>query len=886
MNDVTNSLAELPGGTVTFLFTDIVGSTKLWEREPDAAHRAMVRHDRIFEQRVEESGGRVVHPRGEGDSRFAVFRRASDALVASAAFQQGLHAEPWPITNRLQVRVALHTGEAEIRAEDYYGSAVNRCARLRSIAHGGQVLLSESTYDLVRDNLPPPLTIRDLGLHRLKDLIRPEHVYQLVHPDLPCDFPPPTSLDQHPHNLPVQPTPIVGREREVAALCRWLRDPHVHLLTLTGSGGTGKTRLALQVAAEVLEHFEDGVYFVPLAALREPGLVNSTIGHTLGQKESAGVSSQVTVQEQIGAKHMLLVLDNFEQVVEAAPNVAELLATCPKLNVLVTSRIALHIRAEHEVPVPPLSLPERKPPPHVDTLSQYGAVQLFIERAQAVNPGFTLTHENAPSVAEICARLDGLPLAIELAAARVKMFPPRALLARLGSRLKLLTGGARDLPERHRTLRNTIAWSYELLNEGGRAFFRRLAVFAGGCTMEAAEAVCSPSADSSVDALDDMAALLNNSLLRQEDQNGEPRFLMLETIREYGLELLAERGEDEAVSRRHALYFLAYAERAEPHLLRADQVEWLDGLETEHGNLRAAMEWALRNHQVEIALRLSSALWPFWVFHGYVEEGWEHLSETLAQTNANNFPLARAKIQVAAGAVAYFRGDHVQAAALCSAGLPVCRAAGEKGLTGISLGLLGNLSFYHGNLDQAMIQWEESLGLARESRSDWLAAVVLSLMGILAVHTGETQRALNLCQESVTLARRVGEKWVMNQALYHLGLTHVAEARFDEARSCFLEGISLSRDIGYYLGISLEIDALAGLSAAQRQFDRAARLLGAGSAVRAAVGAPVPPAYQTDYERIVAGVRRGLGDATFAKAWSEGSLMTVDQAIAYVRTEV
>ncbi len=484
------SMQNLPTGTVTFLFTDIEGSTRLWEKHPDVAREALARHDFLIEEIVERHGGSLVRPRGEGDSRFAVFARATEAAAAAAELQAAMYNEPWPPPATLKVRMALHTGEADLREGDYYGSAVNRCARLRSAAHGGQTLLSQVTYALVSDSLPPGVSVKDLGEHRLKDLVKPERIFQLEPPGLPTDFPPLKTLDVRPNNLPLQRSALVGRGKLLDDISNALMRDDVGILTLTGPGGMGKTRLSLQVAADLLEHFADGAFFVPLEPVNDAGLVASTIARTFEVREGGGRPLLETLEDYLRDKQMLLVLDNFEQVLGAGPVVSGLVKAAPGLKVLVTSRARLHVRGEREFPIPPLSLPGPGELPTPEGMAQYEAVRLFIERAVAVKPDFEVNNDNAPAVAEICARLDGLPLAIELAAARIKLLPPRAMLARLQHRLSLLVGGERDLPSRQQTLRGAIDWSYNLLDQEEQTLFRRLSVAVGGCTLQAAEAVC------------------------------------------------------------------------------------------------------------------------------------------------------------------------------------------------------------------------------------------------------------------------------------------------------------------------------------------------------------------------------------------------------------
>ncbi|MBA2449954.1 MAG: adenylate/guanylate cyclase domain-containing protein, partial [Chloroflexi bacterium] len=593
---------------MTFLLTDVEGSTALWERAPAAMRPALARHDALFEMAVREHGGVHIRPRGEGDSRFAVFASAPNAVGAALAIQRAFAVETWPTPRPVRVRIGIHTGEAELRDGDYYGSAVNRCARLRGIGHGGQVLLTEATAALARDSMPSGEALLDLGEHRLKDLTQPERVFQVTAPDLPSEFAPLVSLDARPHNLPIHPTPLLGRQREVSEVRTLLQDGS-RLVTLTGPGGTGKTRLSLQVAAELLDDFDHGVFLVELAPIVDATLAPSTIAQVLGVRDIGGRPVLDGLKKHLRARKLMLVLDNFEQILTAALVVADLLATSPGLKMLVTSREPLRLRGEREYAVPPLGLPDVHHPPPVETLSGYAAVALFLERAVAVRADFAVTNENAAAVAEICTRLDGLPLAIELAAARMRLLTPQAMVGRLERRLPLLTGGARDLPTRQQTLRNAIGWSHDLLDEPERRLFRRLSAFVGGWSLEAAEEVCDLD-DLGVETLDGLESLVAKSLVKQgEDSSGEARFSMLETIREYAFGQLETSGEVVTVRHRHTQHFLKLAERAAPELRGPNQVAWLDRLTTDHDNARAALTWTQgEGGDLERALRLAAAL--------------------------------------------------------------------------------------------------------------------------------------------------------------------------------------------------------------------------------------------------------------------------------------
>jgi predicted ATPase/class 3 adenylate cyclase len=591
-------MGERPTGTVTLLFTDIEGSTRLLRRVGDAYADLLAEHRRLLVEAFERHRGTIVD--SEGDAFFVAFASARDAVAGAEAAQLALAAHPWPGDEELRVRMGLHTGEPRLVDGRYVGLDVHHAARVMAAGHGGQVLLSESTRALLAD----ATRLRDLGEHRLKDLSHPQRLYQLEVDGLATEFPPLKTLDNRPTNLPVQPNELIGRERELEEAAALLTNG-LRVLTLTGTGGTGKTRLALQLAADVVDEFPDGVFFVSLAPVRDWELVAPTIARTLGLREQPGETVLETLDGYLAGKEVLLVLDNFEQVLAAAPAVAGLSASAAALKLLVTSRTPLRLSGERTYPVPPLELAE--------------SVRLFVERAQAAALEFDLTGENEDAVAEICRRLDGLPLAIELAATRIRSLPPPALLRRLDQRLKLLTGGALDLDERQRTLRGTIEWSYELLPEAERALFARLGVFVGGSRLDAAEALCDGIG---IDVLDGLHSLVEKSLLRQRpDADGEPRFWMLETIREFALGLLDEASTAAEARRAHAEWFLALAEHVDVESRTGDQAALFDLLDADNANLRAAVDFAEETRDGELLLRLATALWGFWATRGHIAEG-------------------------------------------------------------------------------------------------------------------------------------------------------------------------------------------------------------------------------------------------------------------------
>lgn len=768
-------MPDLPTGTVTLLFSDIEGSTRLLqqlgERYADvlAECRHLLRH-----QFVQYHGSEVDT---QGDAFFVAFARATDALAVAAAIQGVLAEHAWPEGISVRVRIGLHTGEPRLTADGYIGMDVHHAARIMSAGHGGQILLSPTTRQLVEQHLPDGTSLQDLGEHRLKDLQRPSHLFQLNLQGLPTDFPPLKTLDAHPNNLPIQPTPFIGREQEVAAVTRLLTRPEVRLVTLSGPGGVGKTRLALHVAAELADDFIDGVFVVALAPVNDPAQVVPAMAQTLGISESSHLPLFSLLEAALKGKQQLLLLDNFEQVADAAVILADLLAACPLLKIVVTSRMRLQVRAEHEFIVPPLSVPTLKHLPDVSTLSHYEAVSLFIERAQATKPDFSVTNANAPAVAAICAHLDGLPLAIELAAARVKHFSPHTLLARLEQGLSVLTGGARDLPARQQTLRGAIAWSYDLLLPEEQKLFRHLAVFVDGWNLEAAEALCMARGRLSADMLEGMASLVDKSLLRQEEQaEGETRFWMLQTLREFGLEQLVRCEELEATRQAHAEYYLQLAEKAQPFLQTTEQGRWMTRLEQEHENLRAALVWLLAQArggseqskpQAEQALRFCTALSWFWYVRGYSKEGQTFLEQALVLREDISVPV-RVNAFYTAANLAFHLDDLDRTEKLGNESLHLSRELGDKAGMADALWLLGTNNWARGQYMLARPQLEEATTLYQEVGEHWKRGRCLTQLARISTVQGDYEQAQELLEQSVALYRALGDKERLGWALYLL----------------------------------------------------------------------------------------------------------------------
>jgi len=822
-------MSKLPTGTVTLLFTDIEGSTYLLQQLGEPYASLLIECRELLRTAFGEHHGYEVDT--QGDAFFVVFVRAREAILATVAAQRALTTHSWPEGVGVRVRMGLHTGEPPLVGDGYVGLDVHYAARIMHAAHGGQVLLSQTTHDLIENDLPFGVSLRDLGKHRLKDLQRPAHLHQLVIVDLPADFPPLKTLDSRPNNLPVQLTLLIGREKEGAAVQNLLQREDVRLVTLTGPGGTGKTRLGLQVVAELSDLFADGVYFVNLAPLSDPTLVVTTIAQTLDLKETGDQPLLDLLKGYLQDKQILLLLDNFEQVASAALQVADLLAACPKLKVLVTSRAVLHVRGEQEFPVPPLTVPDPKRLLDLVALSQYEAVELFLVRAQAGEPEFQLSNTNAPAIAEICAHLDGLPLAIELAAARIKLLPPQALLARLGQRLTVLTSGPHDAPARQQTLRNTLAWSYNLLDAQEQRLFRRLAVFVGGCTLEAIEAVCIALETSTptMSTLDSVASLIDKSILQQTEQEGEqPRLVMLETIREYGLEALDTSGEMEVIRQAHAMYYLAMAEKAEPELGGLRQDVWLERLEREHENLRAAMQWSLEpgedGHRREMALRLGGVLRRFWIVRGHWSEGRNFLERALAESKGVAASV-QVKALITAANLANMQADNDRAEALAEKSRALCQELGDTRGIALSFRLLAVVAARRGNLAAARSLNEEALALFREVGDKEGAAWSLYNLAWLVIDQGEYARGRALLEESLALHRELGNKWGMA-----LSLSSLAGALFDSqgdpatVRALLEESLALSREVGDKEGIATFFSLSGQLALNQGDIATARRL--------------------------------------------------------------
>jgi predicted ATPase/class 3 adenylate cyclase len=892
----------LPSRTVTFLFSDIEGSTRLEQAVGTARYGQLrERHREILRAAFAAHDG--AEQSTEGDSFFVVFQSAREAVAAAVEGQRAITAEPWPDDAVIRVRMGLHSGEAGIAGGSLVGLDINRAARIAGVANGGQILVSDATRALVTGDLAGDLHLRDLGEHRLRDLTAPEHLAQVDAEGLPSEFRVLRSLDARPNNLPTQLTTFVGRERELAEALDALA--RTRLLTMTGPGGTGKTRLSLQVAAAAADDFPDGVWFVALEPVRDPELVAPTIARVLGATSSSTRAPIDVLVELIGVTRQLIVLDNFEQVIAGAPVIAELLRQCANVTVLVTSRAPLRVSGEHEYPVPGLptppdvsqlseierlNLPLALREPDAKSLSQYEAVRLFIARAVAVRPAFAVTNANAPAVAQICARLHGMPLAIELAAARIKLLSPEQILARLEDHLALLIAGSRDLPERQQTLRGAIAWSYDLLDEGSRRLVDRLSVFRGGCDLETAEMVCGPAADVGGDVLDGLSGLVDQSLVRVDDTLAEPRFVMLESIREFAGEQLELRGESDQVRERHALAMVDLAERAQPHLNGVDQRTWLDRLERDHDNLRAALDWTTVRPRPDLAARLVYAVWRFWQQRGYLNEARTRL-EAMAQQDWDLEPVLRARFAEAFGGVAYWQSDRATATRWYDVALAVWQERDDKRELANALynrayadiiSLMGGLALDDALFEQTRAQLMDALKLYEDIGDKAGEGNIIWGLGSFYYYNRDIEAARTWYQRSLALHRGSGQRTMEAWSLHMGALVEIGDRRFEEGGRTAKEALQVFADSGDVAGITLELDNLAAVAAAQGDLTRAGRLWGAARHLQQLTGTGLADYVEETHEMFDTPTPRLLlSPEDLAARAAEGAAMSLDEVVAY-----
>jgi predicted ATPase/class 3 adenylate cyclase len=928
---------QFPSGTVTFLFTDIEGSTRLAQEHPKEIPELLTRHNAILNRAIEMYHGVVF--RIVGDSFSAAFHTAGDALDAALEAQRKLQTAAWSPAS-IKVRMGIHTGSAQLKDDphgqgaSYEGYATLALTqRVMSVGHGGQILLSQATHDLVKDRLPDPYgtELRDLGERRLKDIFRPEHIYQVAAPDLLSEFPPLTTLETSNHNLPAQLTSFIGREQEIAEAQKLFSSTRI--LTFIGPGGTGKTRLSLQVAAEQISEFKDGVWLIELAQLADSDYILSTIASTFHLREQQGAPLIDTITDYLRGKQLLLVLDNCEHLVETCARLSQhFLQACPNLKMITSSREALGIDGETLYRVPSLSLPQevedlRDPEYLTQDLMQYEATRLFIERAIKANPQFSLTKENAPAVAQVCNRLDGIPLAIELAAARVKLFTPQQIVDRLDDRFKLLTGGSRTALPRQQTLRALIDWSYLTLNEMEQDVLRRLAVFTGGWTFEAAEAVAGQ-----MEAMDGLSGLVNKSLVNVEEREGQSRYRYLETIRQYAMEKLLESGDAANARDRHLAHFREVSRRAEEHFGTAQRLLWVNRLEVEHDNIRSALGWALES-EPESALQMVCSLAGFWLSRRYLTEGcnWcqtaisraevlspagpnidqtraraysalamlsinhgeHHTGQTaarqavaLARQLEDSLQLARALHFL--GMSAAFLGDETLAFDSLRESEPICRKFGYKDeLAGVLQSLAYVTIEMHGPqaAEQVQSYLEEMLSLSQGSVDPDAAVRTEGILARMAFYRGDLPKARKHADRMLDLHREMGDQ--LSVTGHQTGMAHVARqiGNYQEALALYRETLPEWQKMGHRGAVAHQLECFAFIAKAQEQGERAVKLMSVAEALRAASSSPRTPQERIEYDRELAGLRAGMDERTFHLLWAEGQAMNMEQAVDFALGE-
>jgi len=888
-----------PSGTVTFLFTDIEGSTGLWQEQPAAMRIAHERHNEILNQAIQSNHGYVFQI--VGDSFSAAFHNAIDGLNAALAAQRRLHTEAWGKTGMIKVRMGLHTGAAEILADGKYDgyATLATTQRIMSVACGRQVLFSQTAHELCQHNLPDQVDLLDMGEHRLKDIREPIRLYQLAAPDLPQEFPPLKSRNAAPNNLPDQLTSFIGREKQMEDSTRLLAS--TRMLTFIGPGGTGKTRLALQLAENQLSAFKDGAWFIELAPLTDSAYIVSTIVSAFNLREVQGVPPLTVLIDYLRSKQLLLVLDNCEHLVEACAQLADqLLHQCPGLKLVVSSREALGISGETVYRVP--------------SLREEEATNLFIERATKADSRFTATKENAPFIAQMCTRLDGIPLAIELAAARVKLFSLQQIADRLDDRFKLLTGGSRTALPRQQTLRALIDWSYQTLNETEQRTVRRLTVFSGGWSFEAAEAVVGES-----DAFDGLAGLVNKSLVNVEEQDGASRYFFLETIRQYAMEILVEAGEANETRTRHLDYFLKLSEQTNPNFLGID-MNWIDKIDAERDNLRTALEWATAN-DVEKAVRLVIKIGTYWSTHDYISEGMFWYKTILQSSEARSgLDAERAVIYTLLGWTSILIGQHREGRLAAETALSLAKKSNDARTIIISYCTLALASLFLGDLLNAetVIQAAETIA-SEKGLQEELALAKYTHAQLIYFGTRDTARAKEYFDQSIQLSAETGNRWgtafqAFGQARLaaNLGDLETARLKFKEgteiaqhignrrmvysnrsewahalrengflkeAYAIYVEILPGWKDLGHRAAAAHELECIAYILSRREEPEKAVRLLSAAQALRRVIDVPRTRFEDVEYEKERSTLGGMLGEEEFQAQWEDGANLSMDEAI-------
>jgi len=868
-----------PSTVTTFLFTDIEGSSRLWEEEPERMRRALACHDRILRAAVERNHGVVVKTTGDG--LHAAFADPRDAVAAAVELQIALDDPAATDGFPLRVRCGIHAGVIEHRDGDFFGSAVNRAARIMGAAHGGQVLVSQAVANLLRDRLPEGISFRDLGAVRLRDLSSAERIYQVEHAALRREFPALRSLEATPNNLPQQVTTFVGRDREQqevkAALAK------TRLLTLSGIGGLGKTRLSLQVAADVLSDYPDGVWFVELAPITDERLVPQAVATVLGVKEEVGRPVTEALVRHVRDRQLLVVLDNCEHLVHACAELAkQLLQAGANVKVLASSREHFNIAGETMYTVPPLSVPRPEGAISVASILQCEAVRLFVERATAVQSAFVLSDQNAPAVVEICQRLDGIPLALELAAARVRAMSVEQIAARVNDRFRLLTSGDRTALPRQQTLRALIDWSYDLLTEKERILFRRLAVFAGGWTLEAAEAVAAGGDVGASEVLDLLADLVNKSLVMVEPQGG--RYGLLETVRQFADERLQESGEGEAVRKRHLDFYLAFAEKAGAGLAGPEQPAFLRQLDLDRENVLAAHVFCMHAEgAADSGYRLVHAIKFYWYMRGLLNLGHRVTVEALSAPAVPPASLTRCKALWVAGQICSSMGRYEEAQSYLQEGLKLARALGDARMVVSVLNTLGFAVLGQGDRIAARIHCDEAFELANRLGNKRGLAAASNALAQISRLDGDLDAAEPLYERTLVLARELGDREGAAVALLNLAMVAIDRGAADRARSLLLEVLAIAEQTGSKAAGQGALGVSAGLAAFAKEWEHAARFYGVAERQTGNTGLRRDPADDAFLRPLMSDARAALGDARFAASHASGGALEYEEGLSEAR---
>ena len=836
------------------------------------------KHDELALETASRHGGQVVRSRGEGDSLFIVFTSASDAVAAAVEFQRSILSELKRDDAQLIVRMGLHSGEVDVRDGDYYGSAVNRAARIRALAHGGQILLSDVVRTLAEEQMPPGAETLDLGFHRLRDLEQSERIFQLLHPDLPSQFPPTATQSTPPNNLPKQLSSFIGRKMELRDIDSLLRKNR--LLTLTGAGGTGKTRLSLELASGILDQGTDSVWFVELAPISDPSQATPAVAEAMHLQEVPSEPILKTLLSSLGQKPALLLLDNCEHLLDPVAKLVDaILRTCPGVKVLATSREPLGVAGESAYRVPSLSVPDPNGRLTPQEVLQYDSVKLFVERAVASKSDFAITSQNASAVASVCRSLDGIPLALELAASRIRAMSVQQIESRLHSRFALLTGGSRTALPRHQTLGALIDWSYGLLDDREKLLLRRLSVFSGGWRLDSAEATCGGEGIERSEMLDLTTSLVDKSLVVFEENDDRSRYRLLETVRQYALNLLEENREDSVMRTRHRDSFIALVEQAEPNLRGQDQSKWLERLDEDYENIRVALDWSVSEGGSSDGLALCRALSHYWLTRGFFAEGREWCLRVLNRTGSESRTPERASMLCILGNLATRQCDFAGARSYCRESLDIAREREDLQCVAKVLNVLGLAAAEEADYSAARRYYSDSLTIRRELGDLLGVSASLANLAVIARYEKDFTAAKTYLEECLAIGTEIGFPHVVSRVHDNLGRIAVEQGDYSEARRNLEGSIRIYAEVGDQLGICESLDAFAWLAFKLGRNEQSIQLWGAAEALREKIGSPMSPVDQDQHKQAVEESRRLLSSDVFSESWMKGLSMTLKEAL-------